>query len=63
MKYSKLFTKQERKYMYGCYMYLRSICYKNKTYPFDKNFEDYCGRCFRAVQFQKLAPLLIDDGC
>lgn len=60
MKYSKLFKKLERKFMYGQYTHINNIRKKNSWDT--ETFEDYCGRCYVALRFQQLAPLFVDDG-
>lgn len=59
MKYSKLFSKQEKSYMYGQHVYVSNI---RKKHSFAiESFEDYCRRCWNHKEFLRLAPYYSDE--
>jgi hypothetical protein len=59
MKYSKAFKKKDLNYMWGQHTFMNNI--RNKNSWDTETFEEYCKRCYMALRFQQLAPLMINE--
>ena len=59
MKYSKLFSKREKCYMYGNHVFVSNI--RKKHSFIIETFEDYCKKCWEHKERLRLVPYHSDE--